>query len=515
MAMSADVTYLSPGRVIAGYRIEGVAGRGGMGVVYRATQLTLDRIVALKVIAPELARDEGFRQRFKRESRVAASIRHPNVIAVHDALEAEGFLFITMDFIEGHDLAELISRERRVAPERAAEVVGKVADALDAAHSRGLVHRDVKPANVLVSQEDRGEQVYLTDFGLTKHAASMSGLTETGMFVGTVDYVAPEQIEGVRLDARADVYALGCVLFHALTGQVPYPRDSPLAKLYAHTHLPPPSLLDIAPDAPPLLDKVIRRAMATDRDERYLSAGDLGRAAVSAVAGREVSQPERSVATGAATLDRDDAEVQPDATTADLQPAATAASPERATTASARPAATRLAPAPQRRRLWVGGAIAAIAAVVVVLALSLSTGGSDGGTGSGTKSAQPDAGPQPLNVSPSLPSGYVSLSPLGGQTLSGDPACTFEQADSLISSIELKCSDVPDDAAHTGYVGTGSTASHSTGCVPTDPGYTCTYSDEDWEVSVPAPTIDQARARLIAVADAVSAVEGSDPLAEP
>src|SRR4051794_29180197 len=187
---------LQPGRVIAGYRIEGIAGRGGMGVVYRATQLALDRTVALKVIAPELAGDAAFRERFKRESRTAASIRHPNVIAVHDALEADGVLFITMDFIEGTDLAGLIARNGRVEPQRAVKIVRQVGDALDAAHARGLVHRDVKPANVLVALGGGDEHVYLTDFGLTKEAASESGVTKTGVFVGTIDYIAPEQITG-------------------------------------------------------------------------------------------------------------------------------------------------------------------------------------------------------------------------------------------------------------------------------------------------------------------------------
>jgi serine/threonine protein kinase len=279
------VAELSPGQILAGYRIEGVAGRGGMGVVYRATQLALDRVVALKVISPALAEDDAFRERFKRESRVAAAIRHPNVIAIHDAREESGVLFITMDFIEGVDLAELIRAEGRLQPMRAAPIVARVADALDAAHARGLVHRDVKPANVLIAQESGGEHVYLTDFGLTKAAGSTSGLTQTGMFVGTVDYVAPEQIAGEQLDARADVYALGCVLFHALTGHVPYPRGDAMAAMFAHTHLPPPSLLESAPDAPPALDAVVRRAMAKDRDERYQSAGELSRAALAATAG--------------------------------------------------------------------------------------------------------------------------------------------------------------------------------------------------------------------------------------
>src|SRR4051794_21420670 len=170
---------LQPGQTIAGYRIDGVAGRGGMGVVYRATQLALDRTVALKAIAPELAQDPEFRERFKRESRMAAAIRHPNVIAVHDAREEDGALFIVMDFVEGTDLSAVIAQEGRLGPTRAGRILKQVGDALDAAHARGLVHRDVKPANILLARQGGQEHVYLTDFGLTKEAASESAMTKT------------------------------------------------------------------------------------------------------------------------------------------------------------------------------------------------------------------------------------------------------------------------------------------------------------------------------------------------
>lgn len=291
---------LSVGAVFAGHRIEGVAGRGGMGVVYRATHLALDRTVALKVIAPTLSDDESFRTRFKRESKLAASIRHPNVIPIHHAGEEEGLLFITMDYVAGSDLGALITAQGRLDPERAAGVIAEVASALDAAHELGLVHRDVKPANVLIDTHNGREHSYLTDFGLTKHMASKSGLTATATFVGTLDYTPPEQIEGRRLDARADVYALGCVLFQALSGEVPYPKDSDLAKIHAHLSEPPPSLSEHAPDVPPRLGEVIRQAMSKDPGERYPSAGDLGRAAVAAAAGQLPEEDERSVARGAA-----------------------------------------------------------------------------------------------------------------------------------------------------------------------------------------------------------------------
>jgi hypothetical protein len=282
------------GSDFAGHRIDAVAGRGGMGVVYVATHLALQRRVALKLIAPELAADEAFRQRFKQESMTAASIDHPNVIPIYHAGEEGGKLYITMRYVEGTDLREMISSQGKIAPATAARIISEVASALDAAHARGLVHRDVKPANVLMGESG---QAYLTDFGLTKHAGSQSGLTKTGMFVGTLDYIAPEQLQGGEVDARVDVYALGCVLYQALTGNVPYPRDSEPAKIWAHMQEPPPSVTSTA-DVPRQFEDVIQRAMAKQPEHRYPSAGDLGRAALAAAESRGVSGGERSVATG-------------------------------------------------------------------------------------------------------------------------------------------------------------------------------------------------------------------------
>src|SRR3954468_2050016 len=284
------------GQVFAGHRIEAEAGRGGMGVVYVATHLALNRRVALKLIAPDLAADEGFRERFKQESMTAASIDHPNVIPIYHAGEEDGKLYITMRYVEGTDLREQIAQRGKIAPAEAARILSEVAAALDAAHARGLVHRDVKPANVLMGQSG---QAYLTDFGLTKHAGSASGLTKTGMFVGTLDYIAPEQLQGGEVDARVDVYALGCVLYQSLTGKVPYPRDTEPAKIWAHMQEPPPSVAGDA-DVPDEFEQVIRRAMAKKPDDRYPSAGDLGRAAVAAAEGRNVETGERNVATGEA-----------------------------------------------------------------------------------------------------------------------------------------------------------------------------------------------------------------------
>src|SRR3954471_3028668 len=228
---------LEPGTIFAGHRIEMVAGRGGMGVVYKATQLALDRTVALKVIAAGLLEDQTVRNRFVRESKVAASIDHPNVIPIYYAGEEDGIAYIAMRYVAGDDVRSLVRREGPLEPSKAARIVAQIASALDAAHSAGLVHRDIKPANVLIATEDH---VYLTDFGLTKHALSIAGSTKPGHWVGTLDYVAPEQIRGERVDARADIYALGCLLHYTLTGDVPFKRDSDEAKLWAHLQDPPP-----------------------------------------------------------------------------------------------------------------------------------------------------------------------------------------------------------------------------------------------------------------------------------
>ncbi len=291
---------LHPGDIFAGYRVEALVGRGGMGVVYRATHLRLQRADALKVIAPQLASEEEFRGRFEQESLVAAQIDHPNVIPIYGAGEEDGLLYIAMRLVTGTDVRAIVLREGRIEPGRAARIADAVAGALDAAHERGLVHRDVKPANVLVESQRGGEHVYLTDFGLTKLIVSAPGMTKTGMIVGTTDYVSPEQALGGPIDARSDVYSLGCMLFRMLTGRVPYPVKFEPAKLVAHTSEPVPSVLEVVPDLPPQLDAVIARAMAKSPDDRYASAGDLGHAALAAAEGRNVSRRPISVATGAA-----------------------------------------------------------------------------------------------------------------------------------------------------------------------------------------------------------------------
>jgi hypothetical protein len=272
---------MAPGSVFAEYRIEGVAGRGGMGVVYRATDLRLDRTVALKFIAAGLASEPGFRERFTRESRVAASLEHPNVIPIFSAGEHDGVLFLAMRYVDGEDLRGEIQAEGRLQPERAAAIATQVASALDAAHAGGLVHRDIKPANVLLAANDH---VYLTDFGLTKRTLGDPDQTKSGELIGTVNYLAPEQIRGEAVTAQTDVYALGCVLFHALTGQVPFPLDGQEAKLWAHLSEPPPSVSGLVPVLPKALDGVLARALAKAPSDRFETTGALAEAAATSVA---------------------------------------------------------------------------------------------------------------------------------------------------------------------------------------------------------------------------------------
>jgi serine/threonine-protein kinase len=274
----------------AGCRIEAEAGRGGMGVVYRATQLGLDRPVALKLVAPERAADENFRARFEREARVAAAIEHPNVIPVYGAGEEDGRLYILMRWVPGTDLQALIRRSGRLGPVHAANIVAQVAAGLDAAHAVGLVHRDVKPANVLLGAEDGSGHVYLSDFGLTLDPSAHTRVTVSGEWFGTVDFMAPEQFEGDRPDARTDVYALGCVLHAAITGQPPFHHASVAGTILAHLHDPPPRP-SATPGVPTAFDDVVARALAKRPGDRFRSAGELARAALAAAA-RPVAEPE-------------------------------------------------------------------------------------------------------------------------------------------------------------------------------------------------------------------------------
>jgi hypothetical protein len=261
-----------PGSQVASYRIVEQIGRGGMAVVYRARDIRLDRWVALKILAPDLALDQVFRQRFIRESRAAAAVDHPNIIPIFEAGEAEGVLFIAMRFVSGQDVRSLLDREGTLPAARATGIVAQVASALDAAHACGLVHRDVKPANMLISDvAERGtaDHVYLSDFGVSKQSDSTSSLTSTGQLVGTLDYLAPEQVEGRPVDGRTDVYALACAAFEMLAGVPPFKRDQSMAVLWAQLSAPPPLLTSRRPDLPPAIDQVMAQALAKSPGDRY------------------------------------------------------------------------------------------------------------------------------------------------------------------------------------------------------------------------------------------------------
>jgi protein kinase-like protein len=376
-------TALSAGDEFAGYRIERQLGRGGMGVLYLAVEPGLERRVALKLIVPEAAADEVFARRFAEESRIAASIEHPNVVPIYAAGEEDGVPFIAMRYVAGSDLARRLAREGRLDPAVAADLAGQVGNGLDAIHAAGLIHRDVKPANVLLSEAGGEDHAYITDFGVARNVATESGLTQTGRFVGTLDYVAPEQISGGTIDARADVYALGCLLFKLLTGEVPFPRDAEAARLYAHLHDPPPAPSLHATAVPMALDDVVVRAMSKQPGDRYPSAGDLGRAAVAALSGSRPDLPERTVATGAAA-------------TRESPSPGPAESPARgpATAATRRLDSDGAERTPRARRSLLLGAagLALIAAIVVaVLALGGGDGGRQGGNGAARTTASGEA----------------------------------------------------------------------------------------------------------------------------
>ena len=291
---------LTTGSVVAGYRIARLIGRGATGAVYLAEDPEGQQ-VALKVLIPELARNERFRERFLREARIAASLEEPHVVPTFASGDEAGMLYLVMRFVDGLDLREILKREGPLSAERAVDLVGQIAGALDAAHALGLVHRDVKPGNVLVQQTETGEHAYLCDFGLARHLASVDSLTGERAFVGTIAYISPEQIEGAAIDARADVYSLGCMLFECLTGQAPFERESEVATVYAHMNEPPPRASDVRPGIPAGFDDVVAKALAKAPDDRYASCGELARASEAALRGQlpHRSRPRRRIALGA------------------------------------------------------------------------------------------------------------------------------------------------------------------------------------------------------------------------
>jgi serine/threonine protein kinase len=293
--VSAALGGIGPGTEIAGYTVEQQIGEGGMAVVYRARDQRLSRQVALKLLAPGLAEDAAFRQRFIRESQAAAAVDHPNIIPVYEAGDAGGSLFIAMRFVQGGDVRTLLSDRGQLSAGRTWSIVSQVASALDAAHAAGLVHRDVKPANMLLDATARAsgaghqavadehpEHLYLSDFGIARLSVSTSHLTSTGQFVGTLDYIAPEQIDGRNIDGRADEYSLGCAAYELLAGSPPFRREQAFALIAAHLSEPPPTLTSRRPDLPPMVDRVLAAAMAKSPADRYPTcmdfADDLGRA---------------------------------------------------------------------------------------------------------------------------------------------------------------------------------------------------------------------------------------------
>jgi serine/threonine protein kinase len=345
------------GDTLAGYTVERLLGRGGMGAVYLATHDRLRRRAALKVLVPELAEDQTFRERFIRESELAASLDHPNVVPIYDADEQDGVLFIAMKYVDGSDLKQVLREHTRLSVERTLEIVGQVAGALDAAHAAALVHRDVKPANVLI--EEPSGKVYLSDFGVAKRTTS-AGPTMPGSFLGSVDYCPPEQIHGRPLDGRADVYALGAVAFHCLAGQPPFPKETDVAVIQAHLADPVPALSTVQPGLSRALDGVIATAMAKYPEVRYGSAGEFADALAAAA---------RST----------------DETTAAPVGAPTIASSARAATVLDESGETAVPPGqPVKRRrrkpwLWIAG-LAAVALAGIAVAVVVLGGGSDNPT---------------------------------------------------------------------------------------------------------------------------------------
>lgn len=369
---------LERGTVIGGYRVDELISRGGMGLVYRVTHVALNRIYALKVLDPALADDEQFRERFRREMRTAASLNDPNIVGIHYAGEDDGLLFFVMDYITGTDLRQVLRKDGAIEPERAVELLEQFASALDAAHRRGLVHRDVKPANILITVRDGQEHAYLTDFGLAKKFDTATGLTAKGHLVGTVDYMAPEQITGSHTDARTDVYALGCVFFQMLTGQVPYERDNSVATLFAHVNDPPPALAGEVSDTHPAFAPVVDKAMAKDSGDRYFSAGDFARAAAAALRGLGYNAPPSIVGTGeAAPLPAPDS-----------APSAVAPGETRAPTASTAPAGSTTTDPPVPAAQTSAAAVSSEARAAETLpppAASGHDGGDAGGPGGGLR----------------------------------------------------------------------------------------------------------------------------------
>jgi Protein kinase domain len=434
------------GTELAGYRIERVLGRGGMSIVYLAEHLRLHRKVALKVLSSELSADEAFRTRFVRESEAAASLDHPNIIPIFEAGEVGTVLYIAMRYVKTTDLAVLIAEEGPLDPRRVVSIIEQTASALDSAHAEGLVHRDVKPANLLIATHagpGGADHVYLSDFGLTKRTATKSGLTRTGAFMGTLDYVPPEQIKGQDLDGRSDQYALACVLFQSLTGRVPFDRADEATVLFAHLSEPPPSAVELRTDLPAAIDPVIARGMAKEPDDRYATCSDLAEAArtgVQAPGGAMPIVPTPTVV--ARPLDTTDAGVA-GTTVAPAAPAETTVAPSTEPGPGVPPPPASSPPegpppqgARRRRRALIAGSLTALVVVVLVfLLLPLGGNGEPNGaslTGATADASSPTEG-APATGANALVGQWEGRSPDGGLVQlairqNGDVLLTIERA---------------------------------------------------------------------------------------
>jgi serine/threonine protein kinase len=435
MAEPARRIELSDGDEFAGYRIEGRLGRGGMGILYLAVEPGLERRVALKLIAPEAASDEVFARRFAEESRIAASIEHPNVVPIYAAGEEAGVPYIAMRFVAGADLARRLVREGRLSPQIAVDLIAQIGNGLDAIHAAGLIHRDVKPANVLLAGEAGVEHAYITDFGVARNVATESGLTQTGRFVGTLDYVAPEQISGGAIDARVDVYALGCLLFKLLTGEVPFPREGEAARLYAHLNDPPPAPSLYVPEVSMALDDVVIRAMSKEPDDRHPSAGDLGRAAQAAMRGERPELPERTVATGAAATGTVEAIATLDETRTSPQPTGpTGRLPD-----DVAPAAEKSAGS-SRRRALIGGVAGLLAVLAIVIVLV-----SGGGSGSDSTA---DSGPKAIGSTGEKPDPKTKPKTLTKSQLVARADAICESSQSTYKSVRSQALEESPDVSY-------------------------------------------------------------------
>ncbi|HEX6390352.1 MAG TPA: protein kinase, partial [Solirubrobacteraceae bacterium] len=354
------------GGEIGNYRLESLVSRGGMAVIYLAEDLRLGRKVALKLLALELAEDDRFRERFLRESRIAASIDHPNVIPIFDAGEVDGLLYIAMRHVEDPDLRQLLRAEGPLEIERAVSIAIQVAGGLGAAHARGLVHRDVKPANILMIHRRSAraaDHVYLSDFGIAKHASSVSGLTATGQLVGTVSYTAPEQIEGHEVDGRTDIYSFGCVLFECLAGRPAFKKEADVAVLMAHINEPAPAVTSWRPDCPTDLAQIVAKTLEKDPADRYQTCDEL----IDALRGIDMTLPEVTTTRIGAAAEAAEPS-QPSAPSQPSQPSQPSA-PQPSEPAAAAPPTGR---AP--RLAWLLGGLGALAVVAVALVLALGGG---------------------------------------------------------------------------------------------------------------------------------------------